>query len=82
MISNIMEQRQKKIDTYLVKAHKLREKAEEALNRYNEALAKATKEANEEIEKTQKELNEYINSQQQKMSSKLSQEIKDGEAQI
>ena len=44
-ISEIMEQRQRKIDSYLNKAADFKQQAEAALLKYQDALAKATAKA-------------------------------------
>ncbi len=81
-ISDILEQRQRKIDDYLVKANQLKEQAEESLKKYQEALAKATAEANLSIESTRKEMNEYIAKKQNDLSDKLSKRLEEGENKI
>ena len=81
-ISDILEQRQRKIDDYLVKANQLKEQAEESLKKYQDALAKATAEANLSIEATRKEMNEYIAKKQNDLNNKLAVRLEEGEAKI
>lgn len=59
-IADILEQRQRKIDGYLNKAHNIRLEAEESLKKYQDALAEATAEANRSLAATQAELNAYM----------------------
>lgn len=81
-IADILAQRQHKIDNYLVKAHQLKEQAEESLQKYHEALAQATADANEALEKTHKELDDYMSKKQSDLAEKLNAKIKEGEEQI
>ncbi len=81
-IADILAQRQRKIDDYLVKAHQIKEQAEESLQKYHNALAKATAEADETLAQTQKELADYISKKQDELSQKLNAKITEGEAQI
>lgn len=81
-ISDILEQRQRKIDDYLVKANQLKEQAEASLKKYQDALAKATAEANLSIEATRKEMNEYIAKKQNDLNNKLAVRLEEGEAKI
>ena len=48
-ISEIMEQRQRKIDSYLNKAADFKQQAEAALLKYQDALAKATAKADKSL---------------------------------
>lgn len=81
-IADILAQRQRKIDDYLVKAHQTKELAEEALRRYHEALAKVTAEADDALAQTQRELTDYISKKQEDLAHKLNAKISEGEAQI
>ncbi len=81
-IKDILEQRQRKIDDYLVKAHQIKEQAEESLKKYNEALVKATADANEALENARKEMNVYIAKKQDELTQKLNTKLLEGEAQI
>ena len=81
-IADILEQRQRKIDDYLVKAHQLKEQAEESLRKYQEALAKATADANAALEVSRKEMNAYIEKKQNELSQKLETKLAEGEKQI
>ena len=81
-IADILAQRQRKIDDYLVKAHQIKEQAEESLQKYHEALAKATAEADDALEQTHRELADYISKKQDDLAKKLNAKISEGEAQI
>lgn len=81
-IADILAQRQHKIDDYLVKAHQIKEQAEESLQKYHAALAKATADANDALEQTHKELDDYMAKKQEDLSRKLNAKIAEGEAQI
>lgn len=81
-IADILAQRQRKIDDYLVKAHRIKEQAEESLQKYHEALAKATAEADDAFAQTHRELADYISKKQDDLAKKLNAKISEGEAQI
>lgn len=81
-IADILAQRQRKIDDYLVKAHQIKEQAEESLQKYHEALAKATAEADDALVQTHRELADYISKKQDDLAKKLNAKISEGEAQI
>lgn len=81
-IKDVMEQRQRKIDDYLVKANQLKEQAEESLKKYQNALAQATADANNALEISRKEMNAYIAKKQEEMAKKLNARLLEGEAQI
>lgn len=81
-IADILEQRQRKIDSYLSKAHAVKLEAEESLKKYQEALSSATAHANKALAETQEELNNYMQVKQDELARKLNKKIKDGEAEI
>lgn len=81
-IADILALRQKKIDAYLDKARETKEKAEESLAKYQEALAQATLNANKSLEKTQKDLNDLITKKHNDLAQNLHSKIKDSEAKI
>lgn len=70
-IADIIDQRHKKIDDYLDKAMSIEKQAEESLQKYQDALEKATNEANQAIEKTQQELNDLIKNKQDELDASL-----------
>ena len=75
-IADILEQRQRKIDGYLNKAHNIRLEAEESLKKYQDALA------NRSLAATQAELNAYMQAKQDELAAKLQKKIAAGEAEI
>lgn len=81
-IAEILAQRQHKIDSYLVKAHETKEKAEEALKKYQDALAQANLEADEALENTRQELREFIETRQNELQKSLNKKIAEGEKKI
>lgn len=74
--------RTNKIDGYLQKAEKLKESTQNAITKYENALAEATQKANSELEKTKEELNKLIAEQQSKLDKKLQKQIQKEEAEI
>lgn len=81
-IAQILALRQRKIDDYLVKAHQIKEQAEESLQKYQQALSQATEDANKSLEKTHQELNDYIAKKQSDLADKLNKKIAEGEEKI
>lgn len=81
-IADILALRQKKIDDYLDRAKETKEKAEESLIKYHEALAQATANANKSLEKTQKDLNDLITKKQNELAQNLHNKIKESEEKI
>ncbi len=81
-IADILEQRQRKIDSYLNKAYQIKLQAEEALKKYQDALADATQKANASLAETQNELNMLIEKKQHNLDLHLHKKIMEGEAEI
>lgn len=81
-IADIMEQRQRKIDSYLNKAADLKQQAESALQKYQDALAQATENANKSLADTKEEMNKLINDKQSELEGRLQKKIKEGETEI
>jgi len=81
-IAEIRQQRYDKIDGYLHKAEELQKKTESAIEKYENALAKATKDANISLQNTKEELNNLINKKQAELDKKLQAQIKAGEEEI
>ena len=81
-IADIMEQRQRKIDSYLNKAANFKQQAETALQKYRDALANATAEADKSLADTKDEMNKLINAKQGELETRLQKKIKDGEKEI
>ena len=81
-IADILEQRQRKIDSYLNKAYQIKLQAEEALKKYQDALTDATQKANASLAETQNELNNLVEKKQQALDLRLHKKIMEGEAEI
>jgi len=81
-ISEIMEQRQRKIDSYLNKAADFKQQAETALQKYQDALAAATAQADKSLADTRTEMERLISTRQNELEEHLRQKIKEGEAEI
>ena len=81
-IADIMEQRQRKIDGYLNKAADLKEQAEAALRKYQNALAAATEKADKSLADTKDEMNRLISDKQSELEARLQKKIKAGEKEI
>lgn len=74
--------RKNKIDADLEEAAKLKQKVEISLQKYNEALRKATEEANLSILKAKEELNQTIERRQTELNNELNRQIADSEKKI
>ena len=74
--------RKEKIEGDLEKAAEIKQKVEEMVNKYNEALKNANAKANISLQKTKDELNETIARRQEDLISRVSAEIEAGEEKI
>ena len=81
-IAEVIERRQRKIDGYLNKATHFKQEAEAALQKYQDALAKATAAANKSLADTKEEMNQLITERQNELSEALQKKIKEGEVEI
>jgi F-type H+-transporting ATPase subunit b len=81
-ISQVLEERQHKIDDNLKKAETLKEEAEAAAQAYEAALADARSKAHEIMLETHNAIAEKAAKTQSDVSAKLEQKIKDAEAGI
>ncbi len=81
-IADIIEQRQRKIDDYIDNAAEIKKKAEKSLEKYQNALAKATAEADKTLNRTQEELNTLIAQKQEELETRLKAKIAESEAEI
>ena len=81
-IADIMEQRQRKIDGYLNKAADLKEQAEAALRKYQNALAASTEKTDKSPADTKDEMNRLISDKQSELEARLQKKIKEGEKEI
>ncbi len=74
--------RKAKIDADLEAAAELKKKVEKTLEKYNQALKKATDEANASLQKTRDDLADTIERRQSELSAELNREIAAGEKKI
>lgn len=81
-IADILEQRQRKIDGYLIKAHQIKVQAEETLKKYQDALREANENAEKSLTKTQVELNSLIEKKQNDLNAHLHKILEEGERDI
>lgn len=81
-IADILAQRQNKIDEYINKAEKTKQRAEESLAKYHEALSNATREANASLEQTKAELEDEIASKQAELTERLLKKVCSSEEKI
>ena len=78
-LSDIIEQRKRKINDYVQKADKLNMQAKEALDRYNTSLAQAEEIAEKEMQKGKDELKAYLSDAENKMTASINRKIADNE---
>lgn len=81
-IADVLEQRQRKIDGYLTKAHQIKIQAEETLKKYQDALSEANQHATQALSKTQIELNSMIEKKQNELNAQLQKMLQEGEIEI
>ena len=74
--------RKAKIDEYLEKAASLKVKIEKTLDKYTQALKKATDEANASLQETRRETDAMIERRQAELAADLKRQIEDGEGKI
>lgn len=74
--------RKEKIDGDLEKAAEIKQKVEEMVEKYNEALKNANAKANISLQKTKDELNETIARRQEDLTARVNAEIEAGEEKI
>lgn len=78
-LSDIIEQRKRKIDEYIQKADKLNLQAKDSLNKYNAAFEQAKQQAEQELTQGKTELKAYLNNAEGQLVAKLNQKIADNE---
>ena len=81
-IAEIRQQRDNKVDGYLRKAEELQQKTESAIQRYEEALKRASQQASTALLETQDELDQIISKKQDELDKKLQKQVKNGEMEI
>lgn len=81
-IAEMINLRKEKIDDYLEKAAEIKAKAENALEKYQQALRDATNDANQSLQKTQQDLKNLIERKQIDLANELAAQIAEGEKKI
>lgn len=81
-IAEMINLRKEKIDDYLEKAAEIKTKAENALEKYQQALRDATNDANQSLQKTQQDLKNLIERKQIDLANELAAQIAEGEKKI
>ncbi|MEE6206726.1 MAG: hypothetical protein VZR95_01570 [Alphaproteobacteria bacterium] len=79
-LTDIIEQRKRKINDFIQKAEQLRSQAEQSLQSYNQAITTAKAAAEKEIADSKKELDAYLTKSEQDLTVKLHKKIQLHEA--
>ena len=74
-LTDIIEQRKRKINDYVQKAEKLNNRAKETLARYDDAILQAQRKAENDLLIGKQNIKTQLDKTQQKMSEELSEEI-------
>jgi len=78
-ITNVIEQRKRKINDYIQKAEKLNIKAQASLAKYEETLEEAKNSAQRELDDGRAKLKSHLNETEKQMTAELNQKIADNE---
>ena len=78
-ITNVIEQRKRKINDYIQKAEKLNYMAQDSLVKYENTLEKAKTSAHQELENGRAKLKAHLSKNEKKMTAELNQKIADNE---
>ena len=81
-IASVLEDRAKRIDSDLDKAHQLKTEAEAAIAAYEKALADSRAQAHKVLVENAKAIAEAAEARQKALGEKLAKQIKEGEARI
>jgi len=81
-IGSVLEERQKRIDGNLDKAHALKSEAEAAIAAYEKALAESRAEAHKILKANAEQIAQAAEARQKALGEKLAKQIKDGESRI
>ncbi|MBR7158727.1 MAG: F0F1 ATP synthase subunit B' [Alphaproteobacteria bacterium] len=81
-ITEVLEERQHRVEEDIKKAGELKSAAEAALRTYEEALAGANKEAKKIIAEAKDEMAELAASKDKELTAKLAQRVKEGENKV
>ena len=74
-ITDVLEQRKRKIDDYIIKAEKLNQQAKTSLEKYEQALNDAKAKAAADIAACQKESAAYLAAEQKLLNERLNKQI-------
>jgi F-type H+-transporting ATPase subunit b len=81
-ISDILSQRQRKVDDYISAATEFKQSAEAVWERYEQALEKANFKADMAMKHTQDELNKFIEQSEKDADKKLNKKLKESEKEL
>ena len=81
-IGGVLEERARRIDGNLDKAHALKVEAEAAIAAYEKALAESRAEAHKILQANAAQIAQAAETRQKQLGDKLAKQIKDGEARI
>ena len=78
-ITDVLEQRKRKIDDYIRKAEKLNQQAKTSLEKYEQALNEAKIKASADIASNQKESAAFLAAEEKMLNERLNKQIADSE---
>lgn len=78
-ITDVLEQRKRKIDDYIRKAEKLNQQAKTSLEKYEQALNEAKIKASADIAASQKESAAFLAAEERMLNERLNKQIADSE---
>ena len=78
-ITDVLEQRKRKIDDYIRKAEKLNQQAKTSLEKYEQALNEAKIKASADIAANQKESADFLAAEEKMLNERLNKQIADSE---
>ncbi len=78
-ITDVLEQRKRKIDDYIRKAEKLNQQAKTSLEKYEQALNEAKIKASADIAANQKESAAFLAAEEKMLNERLNKQIADSE---
>lgn len=78
-ITDVLEQRKRKIDDYIRKAEKLNQQAKTSLEKYEQALNEAKIKASADIAASQKESAAFLAAEEKMLNERLNKQIADSE---
>lgn len=81
-LTDIIEQRKRKINDFIQKAENLRLQAEHSLQAYNQAVATAKETVEKEIANSKRETEKYLKQTEKELKAKLSKKILTNETKL